>query len=171
MHRPPRGLKQPLPQNLKEHTHGKNTADPGIGNAAFHSLRNLRLHGKIPADAEQTEEHEQHHGNQLKKNSVSRRAIRGLLILLPQALGQQAVYTNTQSHREAHLQILHREGQRQGGNRAFGHLGHIDTVHNIIQRLNQHGNNHGQGHIHQELRYGHHAHLVFCQGFRFHILS
>ena len=165
-HRPPCSLQQTLSQNLDKNTGRKQAADLGIGNAALYRLGHLGLHGKIGSGSENAEQHEQGRGNDDKKNTVSRRPIRRVLVLLSQTFGQQAVHAHADTHAKANLHILHRKCQRQGRYCALGNLRNIDTVHNVIKRLNQHGNDHGQRHVHQQLRHGHDAHLVFLQCIR-----
>ena len=115
---------------------------------------------------EEAKEHKQHHGDQRQEDAVSGSVVGGLLVFLSQAFGQQGVDAHRNAHAEANLHILHRESQGQGSDGAFGHLGHIDAVHHIVKRLDHHGDDHGQGHVKEQLSNGHYTHLVFLNGSR-----
>ena len=162
--RPAGGLEQPLAQNLHKDTNGHNAADPGVGNAAFHSFGDGGLHFIVRPDAENTEEHKRHRDNQHQYDAVASRPVGFLLVFLAQAFAQQGVHTHADAGGKADLHILHRECQGQCRHGAFRNLSHIDTVHHIIKRLYQHGDDHGQCHIDHQFSYRHHTHFVFLQG-------
>ena len=61
------------------------------------------------------------------------------------------------------LHILHRESQGQGCDSTLRNLRYVDAVHHIVQGLNNHGNDHGQCHIHKQFAHRHNAHLIFLQ--------
>ena len=166
VHRSAGGLKQPLPQNLGKAADGEDAANADVGGAALHGFRHSGLHFKIGPGTEETKEHKQRHGDQRQQDAVSGSVVGGLLVFLPQAFGQQGVDAHRNTHGEADLHILHRESQGQGGDGAFGHLRYIDAVHHIVKRLNHHGDDHGQGHVIEQLPNGHDPHFVFLDGSR-----
>ena len=162
---PARSLKQPLAEDLDEHTGCEDAADAGIGNAALHSLGYGGLHLVVRPDPENAEEHKQRRGDQRQEYAVARGPVGTLLVLAAQALGQQGVHAYANAHPKSDLQILHGKGQAQSRHRALGNLGHIDAVYGIVQGLDQHGNDHGQGHVHQQFSHRHRAHFVVFHGF------
>ena len=161
MYCPAGGLQQPLAQNGCEAADTEHAADAGVDNAALHGLRVVGLNGKIGAHAEQTEQHEQHHGNGHQHDAVSGGAVGGLLIFLTQTLGKQGVDAHADAHGEADQQVLDGEGQRQRRHRALRHLRNVDAVNHVVKRLHQHGYDHGQRHVGDQLPDGHDAHFVF----------
>ena len=88
-------------------------------------------------------------------------AVGGLLIFLTQTLGKQGVDAHADAHGEADQQVLDGEGQRQRRHRALRHLRNVDAVHHVVKRLHQHGYDHGQRHVGDQLPDGHDAHFVF----------
>ena len=163
LHGPAGGLEQPLAEDLDENANGEDAADAGIGNAALNGFRHGGLHGVVGPDTEEAEEHKQRRSYQRQKYALARSPVDALLILPAQALAQQRIDAHANTHGKADLHILHRECQRKRRDRTLGHLGHIHTVHNIIKRLDQHGNDHRQGHIYQQLSHRHNAHFVLLQ--------
>ena len=161
MHRPAGGLQQPLAQNGCEAADAEHAADAGVDNAALHGFRVGGLNGKVGTHAEQTEQHEQHHGNGHQHDAVSGGAVGGLLIFLTQTLGKQGVDAHADAHGEADQQVLDGEGQRQRRHRALRHLRNVDAVNHVVKRLHQHGYDHGQRHVGDQLPDGHDAHFVF----------
>ena len=165
---PAGGLEQPLAEHLDKDTHRQQAADAGIGDASLHGLRHGGLHLIVGPNAEAAEKHENGGGNAHEQKALTGCPVGGFLILAAQALGQQGVYAHTDAHGKTDLHILHRKGQAQGGHRAFGHLGNIDAVHDVVKGLHQHGNDHRQGHVDQKLSNGHYAHFVLSYGFCLH---
>ena len=53
------------------------------------------------------------------------------------------------------------EDQRQRRHRALRHLRNVDAVHHVVKCLHQHGYDHGQRHVGDQLPDGHDAHFVF----------
>ena len=155
------GLKQTLSQNFHKNAKAENTADAGIGDAAFHGFRHIGLHLKERTGTEDTEQHKDNHRNKHQKHAVSGGPVGGFLVLFSQRFAQQGIDTHTDTHSKADLHILHRERQGQGGHCAFRDLGNINAVHHVVQCLHNHGQDHGQRHIEQQLSYGHGAHFVF----------
>ena len=157
---PSGGLEQPLTEDLGKNTYRKDTADAGVGNAALHRLPDAGLHLIIGPYSKEAEQHKNRRTHQRQKDALSCRPVSGFLILPPQTLGQQGVDTDTHAHGKANLHILHREGQGQGRHGTLRHLGHIHAIHNVVQRLHQHRNNHWKRHVDQQLPHGHNAHFV-----------
>ena len=157
------GLKHPLEEDLKENAGGEQGADPGIGNAAFQDLCRCVLHHIIRLSTEQTEEDKQGGGYQTQENAVSGYPVSPLTVAFAQGFGQHGVDTHTDTDAKADLDVLYGECQTQGGNGGFRIAGDIDAVHHVVERLDQHGGDHGQRHVKQQFADGHDAHFVFSQ--------
>ena len=155
------GLQQTLAQNTDEYAKRKDTADRRVGDTGFHSFCNGGLHLIIRTDTEETEEHEADGAKKHQEKAVPSGPVGGFLILFAQRFAQQRVDTYTDTHGIADLQILDGEGQRKGGDGAFGNLGYINAVDYIVKCLYQHGDDHRQCHVDQQLANGHDTHFVF----------
>ena len=153
-----RGLQQPLRQHLYENTQRQQAADADVLGAEFHGQRRVGHHIKIGAGAYQTKYHEQHRGDEYQEEAVAGGAVCPLLVAFAQGFTQQGIYTHTDAGGEADEDVLHRKGQRHGRNGALpdgilgevlviGDAGNKIAVHHVVQRLHQHGDNHGGGHI------------------------
>ena len=138
----------------------ENAADAGIGNTALHRFRHTGLHLKIGPCAKNTKQQERTGDNKHQHHAVSGGTVGSLLISFAQALAQQRIDTHADTDGKANLEVLHRKGKGQGRNGAFGNLGNINAVHHVVKGLDQHGNDHGNGHIGKQLANGHNAHLV-----------
>ena len=87
-----------------------------------------------------------------------RRAVRARLILLAQRAGEQGVHTHGGACADGDHQVLQGESQRDGGQGVFTQPGHEDAVHDVVQRLHQHGDHHGHRHAGQQSS---HRHFIF----------
>ena len=162
------GLKESLAQDLNEDTKAKDAANRSIDDAALHGLSHIGLHLEIGTGTENAEKQEHHGSDQHQQDAVAGGAVRGLLIPFAQAFAEQRVDTDTDTHGKADLQVLHRERQGKGRDGALRDPGHIDAVHHVIERLDQHGYHHRQCHIHQQFADRHDAHLILFQSILFH---
>ena len=85
---------------------------------------------------------------------------------LAQAAGDQRGDAHRGAHRHRDHQVLHREGQGHRVQGVLAELGHKVAVHHVVQRLHQHGQDHGDRHVQQQLVLWHDPHLVFFASLR-----
>ena len=154
------GLQQPLEEDLNEDADGADGDDGQIDAAALQGLGDGGLGGKEGAGEEQSEDHEQGGEQAGKPHAVAGGAVGALVVLLTQGFRQQGVDAHAHAGGAADEQVLDGEGQTQGGDRGLGDPGDIDAVHDVVKRLNQHGDHQGQRHVDQQLADGPGAHLV-----------
>ena len=154
------GLQETLEEDLHEDADGADGDDGEIGTSALQGLGDGGLGGEEGTGEEQAEDHEQGGEGAGEQHAVAGSAVGTLIVLLAQGLRQQGVDTHAHAGGTADEQVLDGEGQTQGGDRGLGDPGDIDAVHDVVQRLNQHGDHQGQRHVHKELADGPGAHLV-----------
>ena len=77
--------------------------------------------------------------------------------------GQKGVDTDTGTGGNGYHQTLNREGHGYGCQGRFTDLRHKYAVNNIVERLHQHGNNHGQGHGNKQPVNGHGTHFILLR--------
>ena len=155
------GLEQPLEEDGQEGTLGEDAADAGVGDAGLGGGGAGVLHLVVGTDAHEAEDHKGDHADDGQEHAVAGGQVGHLLIPLAQALTQQGVDADADTNGAADLQVLDGECQGQGGDGVLGHPGDVDAVDHVVQCLHQHGNDHGHGHVKQQLAHRHHAHFVF----------
>ena len=79
----------------------------------------------------------------------------------PRRRADQRVDAHARTHADRNDQRLQREHQRHRGQRALRILRHEDTVHNVVQRIDQHGQHRGQRHGENQRSHARGAHFVF----------
>ena len=164
------GGKQTLQHHLAEQAKGHAAHDHQVIAAILDDILVCGLGGKEDAGTEQTEQQEKHIAAGRNEYAVQGHLIGTLVVLCAQRTGNQRVHTHGAAGGEADHQVLGREGQ---GNCVEGFLAdHADedAVHDVVQRLHQHGNNDGQRHAYNQLADGHYAHFVFFYALILHIL-
>ena len=77
--------------------------------------------------------------------------------------GKQGVHAYAGAGGKGDHEVLDGEDQRNGGEGVFADAGDKDAVYNIIQRLNEHGDDERQRHIEDELFDRHRTHFVFLR--------
>ena len=147
VYRPAGGLKQTFTQDLHKNAQREDTANAGVGNTALHGFCHIGLHFVVGPGTEKAEEHEDSFSNQRQEDTVACGSVGLVPVPFAQRFGQQGVDTHTDANGKADLHILHRECQRKSGHRTFRHPGNVNTVHHIVECLNQHGDDHGDRHI------------------------
>ena len=154
-------LQNALKGHLYKQTKGKNCADFHVGHTVRNNFRIIRLRTEKQTACEQTEQQEYQIAANCKKHTVSRRMICLLLLLRAQRPRQQRIHTDAGTRCDSNHQILHRKRQRNRRQRVLTDACHENTVHDVIQRHDQHGYNHWQCHRDEQLIDRHNAHLVF----------
>ena len=160
------GLQETLEENLSEDAEGGNRDHPDIAHAVGDGVRLRGQRAHIRFGAENAEKGAQKHPRKGEQQAVERGGIDLLLILLSQRAGEQRVDAHGDAAGNADHNILHRKGQRNGGQRIVVHVRNArdkNTVHHIVKRLYQHGQRHRQGHTEQQPPHRDDAHLVFLQ--------
>ena len=143
----PGGLEGLLQGDLNKHPEGADGADAGVLDSHLHQNGVVAEGLEEGADEEEAEDKKAEPAKHPKEKPVGGGGVGLLLALLPQAAADKAVEADPGAHTHRDYQHLHREGQahrRQGVYRVV--LGDKDAVHNVVQRLHQHGEHGGQGH-------------------------
>ena len=159
--RPARGLHQPLEHDLAEQAERHAAHDVQIGRAHVDDLGDFRLRGHERPTEEQAEHEEDRIAHQRQQHAVFRHLVGALVVLLAQRAGEQRVHAHARAGRHADHEVLRRKGQRHRRERLFADAAHEHAVHNVVQRLDEHGNDHRQRHGDDQLSDGHRAHFVF----------
>ena len=154
-------LQQPLVHDLAEHAQRADGDDPQIVVAHLDDVFHLRLGAEKQVGAGQTQQGGDHKAHHRQKDTVVGHPVSPL----PQPRAQCAAHQGVDAHRrtggKADHQVLRRERQRHGGQRLLADAADEPAVHDVVQRLHQHGRDDGQGHIPDQLRNGHDTQLVF----------
>ena len=159
------GLKETLEGHLEEQTDGERTNNAEVSVSCRDDLRNggLALNertGHKKSDAQE--------GNEIQdgqEQTIVGGSIGVIKVLLAKGLGEKCVDTDAGSGAERDHEVLQRERKGNRGERVLTDLRNEDGVHNVVECLHQHGDHHRNGHVHNQLLDGHHAHLVFSYGF------
>ena len=164
-------LKEALEGDLDENAERAQNADVQIRDAEIDDRLNIRLRVHICADAEQAgDEHEQI-AQQRQQQAVDRDLIDALGVFLPQRARQQRVDADTEADSDGNDDVLQRERHGHRRERILADARDKDTVHDVVQRLHEHGDHHRDCHRQQELIFGHCAHFIFTKGFFRHIVT
>ena len=154
------GLKETLEEDLHEDADGADGDDGEIDAAAFQGLGDGGLAGEEGMGEEQAEDHEQGGEQNRQQHAVARGAVGAFVVLLAQGFRQQGIDAHAHAGGAADEQVLDGEGQGKGGDGGLGDPGDIDAVHDVVQRLDEHGDHQGQRHVYKEPADGPSAHLV-----------
>ena len=164
------GLEQTLQEDLAENAEGHDADDADIGHTVGDGLSVRREGAHIDIGTENAEEDKEQGADSRQKDAVEGAAVDLVHIFFAQSTGEEGVDTDGDARGHADHDILHREGQGDGGEGVVvhgGNAGDEDAVHHVIQGLHQHGQGHGQGHGKEQPTHGTHAHFVFLQGFHY----
>ena len=164
VHRPAGGLDQPLAGDGQEDTDTGPGYDGQVVGAVADDARDVGLDDVVGPGKGQAQDGEHQSADDFQQSAVHGGAVGPLLILLAQTAGEQGVDAHAGAHRHGDHQVLHREGQRDRIQRVLAQLGHKITVYHIVARLDQHGNDHGNCHVQEQLVLGHDAHFIFTCG-------
>ena len=158
---PAGGLEQPLEGDLHKDAHGQAAADAQIGRPVPGDLRRGVLQQEKGLGKDQGGHGEDQGAEQAQQDPVLRRPVHRVLILGPQAAGEQGVDAHAGTHGHGDHQVLKGEGHADCGKGVLAELGHEVAVHHVVKRLDQHGDHHGQGHGQDQPLDGHGPHFVF----------
>ena len=165
-------LEQPLRQHFHKNTQAQQADDRDILSAELHRQIHIGHHGEIGSHTNHAEHHEQRRGHKGQGHAVACGEIGLFLVSLAQGFAQQRIDAYADTHRKTDQDVLHSKSQAHGGNGAFPDHGLVGkilifrntgnkvAVHHIVKGLDQHGDHHGHGHIHQQLAHGHDAHFI-----------
>ena len=138
------GLQQPLAEDGNEHAQGADAANGGVDGATFDNQRIVGHHFVIASGAKNTKEHKDHSDHAGEENAIAGSPVGLLTIALTQGFAQQRIDADANAGGKTDLQILHGERQAHGRHQLIGFFclgvdaGHKETIHHIVQRLNQH---------------------------------
>lgn len=166
------GLQQLFISQVHGHAQGANGADPQI---AYCKLRCQGIPGlgvDIRRYAHQPEQQIYPEGAKGQEDGIAGNGACLLPVSCPQAFGQQCVDAHAGTHADRYHQHLHRERQCQGVYRQIPHISDLlrvrhaadkVAVHNVVQSLQGHGNDHRRPHAQQQPAYRNGTHFVlFC---------
>ena len=85
-----------------------------------------------------------------QEHAVDGHSVGPLLILGSQGPAHQGVDAHGGAGGQTDHQVLGRKRQGNGGQRLLAHPGHEHAVHDVVQRVHQHGDDVGQSHRHQQ---------------------
>ena len=161
----PGGLEQPFEHNFQEQPEGQAAADAHIGGAGGDDIGDIGLYSDEGVGQGEPGHRKDQRGEHRQKHAVFRRAVGGIIVLLPQAAGEEGVHTYAGAHAHGDQQILKREHHAHCRQGVLAELGHEIAVHHIVERLHQHGDHHRQRHGEHQPPDRHGAHFVFPQFF------
>ena len=95
-----------------------------------------------------------------EENTVERDFSGPHRIPFAKAAGNRGVDADAQAGADGDHQRLHWESQGNRSQRVLTDLGDIDTVDDVVERLDHHGDDHGQRHVEEQAADGHGAQLV-----------
>ena len=161
-------LQQAFKEDLSENSEGEQRADLQILHASSQNLRNVRLNPEKHACTKCAKQHKQQAANSGEHQAIAGSQVSSVIFPAPQTFGEKRVHAHAYAGGKSDHQVLNWKGHGDGSQSIFTDPGDIHTVHHIVQRLDQHGNHHGKGHVRQEPAHRHGPHFVFCAKFCFH---
>ena len=158
---PPRGLEQAFKHDGDKNAKAQGGADGNIGGPAVNNLLYIGLNLKEGPGNEHTQYGKGNGADHRQKDAVGGRLVGPVVVLFPQTPGEQGVDAHAGAHPHGYHQILDGKGHGNRRQGVLADLGHKDTVHNVVQGLNEHGEHNGQGHGNEQPFHRHDAHFVF----------
>ena len=159
--RPPGALEQPFVHDLAEHTQRADGHHPQVVVAHADDVLDLRLGTEEQVGAGGTQKGGDDEAHQRQQYAVVGDLVGAFTLSGTQCPAHQGVDAYGGAGGQTDHQVLGGEGQRNGGERLLADAADEHAVHDVVQRLHQHGRDDGQGHIPDQLRNGHDAQLVF----------
>ena len=89
-----------------------------------------------------------------KRQPLRGRAVRPLQFICAQVIGDHGVYADAKADGDGVDEVLDGIHQRQRGHGVLADAGDEVAVHDVVKRVDQHGNHHGQRHGNQQREYG-----------------
>ncbi len=154
------GLQEPLKGDFKELKTAKPHTDGQIDGAAGNNFLDIGLAGHEESGAENAHQRKSRNADDNQEETVEGNMTGAFRISLTERAGHRGVDAHAEAGADGDHQRLHGECQRNGGQGVFTDLRHVDAVHNVVKRLNDHGDDHGQGHVEQQLSHGHGAQFI-----------
>ena len=164
-------LQKALKRDLAEHAERAQHTDVQIRDTVLNDGRDVRLRTHIGADAEQAANEHEQIAQQRQQQTVDRNLIDALGVFLPQRARQQRIDADAKADGNGNDDVLQRERHGHGRECILTDARDKNAVHDIIQRLHEHGDHHRDRHGQQELIFRHGAHFIFAKGFFRHIVS
>ena len=161
VHRQSSGLQQPLKGDLKIRPRRDGHHNPQILAAVLQNFRVTGLRRDKGPDHREPEHQCHQCAQNRKENAVVSRLVRPVKPLFSERARQKRIDTDACARRHGDDQILHRKRQRDRRQRPLRKFCDEDGVHDVIQRLHEHGYHHRHRHIDDQLFHRHDAHLIF----------
>ena len=133
------GLQETFQGHLHKDSDGEDADDRQILSTIGDDLFIPGLQPEKAVGAGEADEGHEREADKGEKDSVFGGPVRVLEFFLPQIAGEQGIDPHAGSCGNGNHQALNRKRERHGGQCIFIDLGHENTVHNIVQRLYQHG--------------------------------
>ena len=160
-HRITHGLQKPLAVGLQKDAPAEHEVHRKIFPAKLLQFRVVRQCGGDLIGKQQPHQCKHQRGSQHQKQAGGGGTAGFLRLFLPQLAGEQSVQTNGSAHADGDHQKLDGIHKGSGGQGSFGQPCHKDTVHNIVQRLDEQRQHQRHGHRVQQGRMGISASLFF----------
>ena len=154
------GLEGLLQGDLYKYAEGEHTADGDVRAAHPDDFLVCFEELKEGGGEKSSIQGEQHPGADCQYNAMSGGGIGFILTALAQAAGDQAGDAHSGTHCKGDEQVLQGERQTDCGQSLLADLGHKIAVHDIVQRLHQHGEHGWQGHREDQGQHGGGTHFV-----------
>ena len=164
-------LQETLEGDLDENAERAQNADVQVRDAVIDDRLNIRLRAHVSTDADQAgDEHEQI-AQQRQQQAVDRDLIDALGVFLPQRTREQRIDADAEADSDGNDDVLQRERHGHRRERILADARDKDTVHDVVQRLHEHGDHHRHCHRQQQPIFGHRAHFIFAKGFLRHSVT
>ncbi len=160
---PSGGLEDPFKHDLQKDPKGKYQTDRQILNTIFDDDGIVGLAGKVEPRSEDPEEGKGHSAQDGKEDPVDSGPLGFLLVVLTQGAGEEGIDAHAGSAGDSDHQGLDGECHRHCGQRLLPQLGHEYTVDDIVHCLDQHGDDHRQGHSDQKPFHRHDSHFILLR--------
>ena len=145
-----RTLQQALEHDLREQTQRRAAADAQIRRAIIDDVVDARLGGEEHPREERGENRADGEAHAREEHAVRRDMVGALTFASAERAAHQRVHAHGRTGGKADHQVLRRERERDGGQCLLADTGDEDAVDDVIQRLHQHRDDDGQGHVPDE---------------------
>ena len=157
-------LKHPLGGDFHKDADRTDADDGEILGAVFRNDGgNALLHREKQPGTEQPEQRKHHAAADSQQQPDIGDGLGALAVFFAQTAGKQGVHAYAGAGGKGDHEVLDGEDKRNGGEGVFADAGDKDAVYNIIQCLNEHGDDERQRHIEDELFDRHRTHFVFLR--------
>ena len=156
-----RGLENPLEHHFPKQAKAENTYNLQVLDSIFNDNRVVCLAFKEETRPEYPKQGKEQKAYKGQEQSIDSGQVGIFGIPFPQGAGQKGIDAHTGSGGHCNQQVLDGECHGDSSEGRLVNHGYKYAVHDVVQRLDQHGDDHWQGHGDQQPLNGHGAHLIF----------